>query len=151
MNPISMLFKLYFTWQVRNKSLNELISAAEAGGKTIMDNLKDKPDTPANRKQMRHIIGIERWGQRRLKTLLGEPPLTDEYDGYQPAESLDFNALKAEFKSTRAETAKILRTIQKKGLAKTGKALHNGMGEIPITIWAGYLTMHANFEHKRIK
>ena len=85
---------------------------------------------------MRHIIGIERWGQRRLKTLLGEPPLTDEYDSYQPAESLEFSALKAEFKSTRAETVKLLKTLQKKGLAKTGTAHHNGMGDVPITIWA---------------
>ena len=151
MNPIGMIFRLYFTWQSRNKSLNELISQSEASGKTIWDDLKDKSDTPANREKLRHIIGIERWGQRRLKTLLGEPPLTDEYNGYQPAESLDFKALRAEFKSTRAETAKLLRTLQKKGLAKTGQAYHNSMGEIPITVWAGYLTMHANMEYKRIK
>ncbi|MCB9147777.1 MAG: DinB family protein [Caldilineaceae bacterium] len=151
MNPIGMIFRLYFTWQSRNKSLNELISQSEASGKTILDGLKDKSDTPANREKLRHIIGIERWGQRRLKTLLGEPPLTDEYNGYQPAESLDFKALRAEFKSTRAETAKLLRTLQKKGLAKTGQAYHNSMGEIPITVWAGYLTMHANMEYKRIK
>ena len=150
MNPIGMIFRLYFTWQSRNKSLNELISQSEASGKTIWDDLKDKSDTPANREKLRHIIGIERWGQRRLKTLLGEPPLTDEYNGYQPAESLDFKALRAEFKSTRAETAKLLRTLQKKGLAKTGQAYHNSMGEIPITVWAGYLTMHANMEYKRI-
>ena len=150
MNPIGMIFRLYFTWQSRNKSLNELISQSEASGKTILDGLKDKSDTPANREKLRHIIGIERWGQRRLKTLLGEPPLTDEYNGYQPAESLDFKALRAEFKSTRAETAKLLRTLQKKGLAKTGQAYHNSMGEIPITVWAGYLTMHANMEYKRI-
>ena len=160
MNPIGMIFRLYFTWQSRNKSLNELISQSEASGKTILDGLKDKSDTPANREKLRHIIGIERWGQRRLKTLLGEPPVargypasvfSDEYNGYQPAESLDFKALRAEFKSTRAETAKLLRTLQKKGLAKTGQAYHNSMGEIPITVWAGYLTMHANMEYKRIK
>ncbi|MCB0083161.1 MAG: DinB family protein [Caldilineaceae bacterium] len=151
MNPIGMIFRLYFTWQSRNKSLNELISQSEASGKIIWDDLKDKSDTPANREKLRHIISIERWGQRRLKTLLGEPPLTDEYNGYQPAESLDFKALRAEFKSTRAETAKLLRTLQKKGLAKTGQAYHNSMGEIPITVWAGYLTMHANMEYKRIK
>ena len=46
MNPIGTIFRLYLTWQVRNKSLNELIAAADSSGKTITNNLADKPDTP---------------------------------------------------------------------------------------------------------
>ncbi|MEZ4865144.1 MAG: DinB family protein [Caldilineaceae bacterium] len=151
MNPISFIFRTVMRFQTRGKSLDELVAAAAASGQNISHALADKADTPENRKQLRHIIGIERWGQRRLQTLLGEPLLQDEYDGYQPAESLDFQALRAEFAQTRQTTLDLVRTLQQKGVAETGQALHNGMGEVPVTIWVRYLTMHANFEHTRIK
>lgn len=151
MNPISFVFRTVFQLQVRNKSLPALVKDAEESGKNITTYLTGKADTPQNRQQLRHIIGIERWGQRRLKTLLGEPPLQDEYDGYQPAETLDFKTLSNEFTQTRQETLALLHTLQEKGVATTGKAYHNGMGDVPVTIWTRYLTSHANFEHKRIK
>ncbi|MCB0062655.1 MAG: DinB family protein [Caldilineaceae bacterium] len=151
MNPVSFIFRSVFQLQTINKSLNDLIQAAEAGGQTIDQHVADKPDTPANREQMRHVIGIERWGQRRLKTMLGEPPIHDEYDGYQPAADLDLNALRAEFDSTRAETLRIVDAIKEKGIAETARANHNGMGDVSLKLWLRYLTMHANFESKRVK
>jgi len=151
MNPLSFIFRSVFQLQVRNKSLAELVDAAEKSGNTITTHLADKTDTPYNRQQLRHLIGIERWGQRRLQTLLGEPPLRDEYNGYQPAESLDFAALRNEFTQTRQATLDLVRTLQQKGVAATGKAYHNTMGDVPVTIWTRYLTMHAAMESKRIK
>ena len=151
MNPISFIFRSVFQLQVRNKSLTELVAAAEKSGNTITTHLADKSDTPYNRQQLRHLIGIERWGQRRLQTLLGAAPLRDEYDGYQPAENLDFATLRTEFTQTRQATLDLLRTIQQKGVDATGRAYHNGMGDVPVTIWTRYLTMHAEMESKRIK
>lgn len=151
MNPISFIFRSVFQLQVLNKSLTDLVSNAEKSGNTITTQLADKPDTPHNRQQLRHLIGIERWGQRRLQTLLGEPPLRDEYESYQPAESLDFATLRNEFTQTRQATLDLLQTLQQKGVAATGKAYHNGMGDVPVTIWTRYLTMHAEMESKRIR
>jgi len=151
MNPVSFIFRTVFQFQIINKSLNDLIEAAKEGGQTILAHLANKPDTPENRQQMRHVIGIERWGQRRLKTMSGEPAIHDEYDGYQPEETLDLAALRAEFSTVRAETLTIVDAIQEKGVADTATANHNGMGDVSLRMWLRYLTMHANFESKRVK
>src|SRR5688500_12521881 len=57
--------------------------------------------TPSSRAKLRHLIGIERWGLRRLETLAGKEPLTDEYDGYQPSPSASWRDLKLAFANTR--------------------------------------------------
>jgi hypothetical protein len=146
-----MIMRTVFGIQIINKALPDLIKGAEESSQTMAAYLTGKPDTPANRQQLRHVIGIERWGQRRLKTILGEPPIQDEYEGYQPAETLDVAALRDALIATRAETLAIVNAIQQKGIAETAKANHNDMGDVSLKIWLRYLTMHANFESKRVK
>lgn len=151
MNPIGLIMRSVFQLQNINKSLATTIRDAEQGGETITASLAGKADTPQNRNQLRHIIGIERWGQRRLKTILSEPPMQDEYDGYQPADTLDLAALRDHFARTRAETIELARAIEQQGLAKTAKANHNMMGDISLNTWLRYLVSHANFEAKSVK
>jgi len=151
MSFVGTILRTVTQFQVRNKSIEDLIASAEAAGKTIIARTADKPDTPPNRQVLRHIIGIERWGQRRLKTLVGEPPIQDEYDGYQPADTLDFNALRTTFEQTRAETIAVVREIQKRGITTKTTARHNDMGDLPVANWLRYLTMHANFETRQFK
>lgn len=151
MKPIGIILRTVFQLQIINKSLADLLRSAEQSGQTLTAYLAGKPDTPANRNQLRHVIGIERWGQRRLKTILGEPSVHDEYEGYQPAETRDLAALRDDFSATRAETLAIVNAIQQKGVAETAKADHNDMGEVSLRLWLRYLTMHANFEGKRVK
>jgi hypothetical protein len=151
MNPVSLLFRAIIGLQIRGKSLADLIQAAQTDGQAISARVADKPDSPGNRTQLRHIIGIERWGQRRLQTMLGEPPIYDEYDGYQPAENLDLAALRQEFTTTRAETLAIVGAIQQAGVAQTGLAYHNGMGDLSLAMWLRYLNLHANLESRRFK
>ena len=91
----------------KNKSFDELINALESNGQLLIARVADKPDTPQNREQLRHIIGIERWGQRRLQTLLGQPYVQDEYDGYCPDESCDMGALRDALVQTRADSIAI--------------------------------------------
>ena len=151
MNPIGLIMRSVFQLQNINKSLAATISEADQGGQTIAATLATKTDTPQNRNHLRHLIGIERWGQRRLKTMLNEPPIQDEYDGYQPAETLDLAALRDDFARTRAETIALARTIEQQGLANTAKANHNMMGDISLNTWLRYLVSHANFEAKSVK
>ncbi len=151
MSAVGTIMRTIFGLQSFNKSLDQLIQGATAGGQTIDSHLTGKPDTPQNRQQMRHVIGIERWGQRRLQTVLGEPTIKDEYEGYQPDESLDLAALRQEFGATRAKTLEIVNAIQQKGLADSATANHNDMGDVSLKLWLRYLTMHANFESKRVK
>ena len=151
MSPVGMIMRTVFGIQTINKSLAALTQSAQEGGQRIDSHLTGKPDTPQNRQQMRHVIGIERWGQRRLQTILGEPALQDEYNGYQPDTSLDLATLQTEFSQTRAQTLAIIEAIQQKGLADSATANHNDMGDVSPKLWLRYLTMPANFESKRIK
>lgn len=105
---------------------------------------------------LRHISGIERWGQRRLSVFLGEPLLIDEYDNYQPAKDLTTEQQVAEFRKTRAQTIEIVRKIAStptNDAASTdeSKVLHNQFGPISLRGWLRYLNMHANLESKKIR
>lgn len=151
MSFVGTILRIVTQFQVRNKSIEELIASTEAEGKTLVARTADKPDTPPNRQVLRHIIGIERWGQRRLKTFAGEPPIQDEYNGYQPAETLDFNALRATFEQTRAETIALVREIQQRGITTKATVRHNDMGDLTVANWLRYLTMHANLEMRQFK
>jgi len=151
MHPVGYIMRSVFQLQNINKSLTATLRDVEQSGQTILATLANKADTPQNRQQLRHIIGIERWGQRRLQTMLAAPPIQDEYDGYQPADSLDFAALRETFKSTRGETLALARAIEQKGVAQSAKATHNMMGDISLNTWLRYLVSHANIELRSIK
>lgn len=151
MHPVGYIMRTVFQLQNINKSLAATLRDAEQGGQTIVATLANKADTPQNRQQLRHIIGIERWGQRRLQTMLAAPPIQDEYDSYQPADSLDLAALRDAFNSTRAETLALARAIEQKGVAQSAKANHNMMGDISLNTWLRYLVSHANIELRSIK
>ena len=71
-----------------------LVKNLETSGQTISTRLGGIASSAANRTRLRHIVGIERWGQSRIRTLLGQALVMDEYDGYQPAESMDWNDLR---------------------------------------------------------
>jgi len=100
---------------------------------------------------LRHITGIERWGQRRLQVALGEPPVQDEYDGYQPAADLDVTALQDAFRTTRQTTVALAQQLAAANLDPTFTIPHNQFGPLTVRGWLSYLNTHANFESKRIR
>lgn len=99
-------------------------------------------DSSTNLERARHIIGIERWGQSRLRTALGAPLVRDEYDGYRPDDLDDMAALRQAFLSTRAETLAIIDQLDAAGVPITTRILHNELGEITIGAWLYYLSDH---------
>ena len=134
----------------KHKSFDELINALESNGRLLIARVADKPDTLQNREQLRHIIGIERWGQRRLQTLLGQPFVQDEYDRYRPDESCDMGALRDALVQTRADSIALARELQQRGIAKTATVRHNDAGEVTVGGWLHYFVQHAASESKRI-
>lgn len=108
-------------------------------------------DTPANRRQLRHIIGLERWGQRRLRVALGEPSVADEMDGYQPPEGLSVPQLAAELATTRRETVDLARRCAATPRADQALVPHNQLGPLSIRGWLRYLNLHANLEARRLR
>ncbi len=98
---------------------------------------------------LRHITGIERWGQRRLQVFLGSPAITDEYDGYCPGADLTLDEQRTCFHQARADTLSLVAALKAAdNLPPT--VSHNDFGPLSPRGWLRYLDMHANLESKKI-
>lgn len=133
------------------RSLAEWSDQLEADGRTIDNRVAAAKDATKAQTVLRHITGIERWGQQRLRVFLGQPLVVDEYDGYRPATNLSTEEQRAEFRKTRAETVEIVRKIAASKPDLTSKVLHNAFGSLTARGWLRYLDMHANLESKKIR
>jgi hypothetical protein len=145
------IYRQLFEFPTRHKSYDQLIQKLESSGLALAKRLSSATDTPENRRQLAHIVGIERWGQQRLKTLLGAPLRYDEYDGYRPDVSASLVSLCEAFAHTRCDSARLARELQRKGIPLAAKALHNKAGEISVRGWLGYFCQHAFVEGIRIR
>ena len=106
--------------------------------------------TPTSIKTARHIIGMERWGQRRLEVALGKPLQMDEHHPYKPqGEDLSPADLRLEFEATRQKTLELAAQLEKKNYAE--KIPHNGIGPLSVLGWLHYLNTHAYWESRRLK
>jgi hypothetical protein len=132
----------------RRLTLEELRTNFETSATTISAAMAKAADTPRNRAQANHVIGIERWGQRRLRTLFGQPLVIDEYDGYRPGENQTISSLRDSFLQTREETLKLVDEI---GAANFEEKTvpHNDLGDISAKGWLYYLESHASREGSR--
>ena len=151
MNPL-MRFGAWLLLKrpAHKKSLAALADSCERHGQRLTADLANRADTDANCQQLSHIMGIERWGQSRLKVALGEPLKQDEYDGYRPDPATPWADLVASFNQVRAETVDLARRIEAAGAADT-PILHNQFGDLDPRAWLFYLTYHADQEAKRLK
>ena len=119
-------------------------------GEAISKRVADK-QTPQAAATLRHITGIERWGQRRLQVALGEPFVQDEYNPYQPAADTDLATLREEFRTTRQATVALAQKLAAAGITDQVTIRHNQFGPVTVRGWLSYLNTHANFESKRIR
>jgi hypothetical protein len=122
-----------------------------ANGESISHRLDKYPDSQRNRQVLSHVIGIEQWGQSRLRVGLGEPFKDDEYDSYRPTRNRSWEQLKAEFRMTRKRTVALAEALDNSQADQFMKVKHNRYGRLTLGAWLRYLDMHANFETKRIK
>lgn len=151
MNPL-MRFGAWLLLKrpTRSRTLASLADSCERHGQQLATQLADLADNDANRQQLSHIMGIERWGQSRLKVALGEPLKQDEYDGYRPDPATSWADLVASFSDVRAETVDLARRIEAAGAGDT-PIRHNQFGDLDPRAWLYYLTFHADQEAKRLK
>ncbi len=111
-------------------------------------------DTSANREQLRHIIGVERWGQGRLRAFLsGQTGLemSDARASHDPDTALDWAALQAAFMAARVETVALARALAGLDLDPSVTVIHNQYGKLSARAWLRYLDTHASLESKRIQ
>jgi hypothetical protein len=128
------------------RSYAQLAAALERSNAKLQRRLAAARETPRNRKQLRHMVGIERWGQRRLRTALGEPLLMDEMDGYMPPEQTPVPDLAAALAAARAETVVLARQLDARGIPLDATVPHNQFGPLTARGWLVYLNAHANRE-----
>lgn len=129
--------------------IDRLIRRLEKDGAALNKRAAAAADRPSNAAVLAHIIGIERWGQRRMRVALGEPLLSDEYDTYRPAET-SVPALRAAFLATRQETVSLCKSLRMAGVDPRTRIHHNQLGSISLLGWLFYLTVHAGVESLRI-
>jgi hypothetical protein len=135
----------------RRRTVAEHLAALDKGGGALIKRARRAAPSDQNRTWLRHIIGIERWGQRRLATILGEPAVDDQYDGYQPDATLDWAALRQELSRTRLETIALGRKIDERGIGDDRTARHNDLGAMNAREWLQYLNTHSRVEGLRLR
>lgn len=134
----------------RNQSLDQIADLMAATGQTLELIFGAAADSDHNRRLINHIVGIERWGQQRLRTALGEPLVIDEYDGYRPPRAATLPELQADFAATRRDTVALTCELGAAGAEAVGLP-HNQIGNLSVRSWLGYLNIHANWEAKKLK
>jgi hypothetical protein len=134
----------------KSKDFAEIAQELDLAGGRLKHTFVSAKDTPDNRKLLGHIVGIERWGQSRLRVALGEPLTMDEYDGYRPPREATWPALQDVFAETRQQTVALAQALSQ---AKVGvvKVPHNQFGPLSTRSWLRYLEMHANLEARKLK
>ena len=112
---VGMVLRPIAEWQARGRSGEAFAAALERSGANIAARFAGASDTPGNREAVNHITGLERWGQRRLRVALGEPPVMDSYRGYRLPEGSDVKTLAQAFADTRRETAALALELGRAG------------------------------------
>ena len=150
-NPIARAFAyLLLERPAARIGLDGLIERLEAGAGPLAA-VAEAGEDAAARKQLRHVIAIERWGQNRLRVALGDRAFErDESRDYAPPEDEPRARLVERFGAVRAETVALGRRI---AAADAGAAAveHNSLGPISAQAWLRYLQVHGELEMKRAK
>jgi hypothetical protein len=135
----------------KTKTFDQLIAALEQSGVEIEQRAAAAADPAGAGATLRHITGIERWGQHRLRMFLGAPYQRDEYDSYQPGAGLELKGQIAAFHETRAETVELARKLADAHVPPSATVAHNDFGPLTARGWLAYLTSHASRESTRMK
>ena len=130
----------------RGKGYDTLARELEASGRDLDARIATAPDTPDNREALAHWIGIERWGQRRLRVALGEPFELDAHHPYRPDVEQGVENLREALADTRKETLVLTERLREAGVDLGTKVRHNDLGELSVAGWLAYLRQHPEQE-----
>jgi hypothetical protein len=117
----------------------------------ITERILKAADTPKNRNLASHLIGIERWAQKRLRVALGELLVIEEYDAYRPGTALAMEELSKTFQSTRQATLNLVDELEQAKVDVTTLIPHNELGTLTVKGWLFYLVSHGLRESQGIK
>ena len=143
--------KLFFERPNLKKSLQQISQEMEATGKTIDENAGSTPKTEQAQKTLRHISGIERWAQRRMRVFLGEEFNNEEYDDYRPSTDLSLDEQREFFRNVRQDTITLIQEFIDADISLTERVKHNDLGPFTVRGWLGYINTHANIEARPLR
>lgn len=133
-------------------SYTDLGQGLERGGNALTGRAARAGDTPANREVLSHIIGIERWGQNRLRVALGRQLYeSDDYQTYRPAPDTTLAELRELLSQTRSGTVDLSRQLHVSPPEEGATVTHNGLGPLTAKAWLRYLTQHADLESRKLR
>jgi hypothetical protein len=146
MSLSGIFFRGFYEVAAKGKGYEDFLQKLQKNETTVYQRMINATDSTFNRTRAAHVIGIERWSAHRLRVLLGEPLIVDEYDGYAPSEQLSMVELAEEFKQTRDATIALVRELQNKGIALTQTVMHNEVGNLSLGGWLFYIENHTGRE-----
>ena len=132
--------------QARGKTFTSLGQELSDAWPRIESHLEGKPDNGMNREALAHCIGIERWGQSRLRVGLGEAFQLDTYHPYRPNLEDGVPILAHAMKATRQAPIELARELESRGVSPDQPVQHNDLGEMTLGAWLVYLKQHASRE-----
>lgn len=133
------------------RSLDELLSALETSADKLHESLSKAKGSDKDKATLRHVIGMERWGQRRLRVALGEENPNDEHHAYKPDANSTWEELLQAFQSARQETLDLGYSLAAKEVDLNQGIAHNQFGDMSVKAWLRYLHLHAWAEARHIK
>lgn len=140
--------RMMFERPVRRQSVVDLASTLSSSGDEVRERIAGKGPTPENVARLRHIIGIERWGQQRLRVFLGDPLEPGGHHSLKPT-ATDWSALQTELASTRADTVALAGGLSAADLTRT--VPHDQFGPLTVRGWLAYIQRHARMESKLMR
>lgn len=146
---IRILAGLLIERPARRRGIDGLLTSLENTGRALEKRASAATGRPRNMQALTHIIGIERWGQRRLRVALGEPTVADLYDSYRP-DCKHWDELLDAFRKSRQETISLGKLLRMVGVDPTATVEHNQFGPLTLLGWLYYLDLHAKIESLRI-
>jgi hypothetical protein len=149
MNIIGNIMHFFVEMRANRQTYQQICETLESGKQSITAVMSQAADTPDNRKQAGHVIGMERWSTHRIASVLdGTPVVIDEHDSYRPSPDLSLSALADEFQKVRDDTLALAARLEPYALQKV---VHNAMGEISVKTWLSYINSHSVMESRSIK
>ncbi len=150
MSIIGSFFRWLFEREGRKRTVLEWQQELQDSGAVVHGRIANGAGSEKDRTQARHVVGIERWAQSRLRVFLGNELVMDEYDSYRPEAESDMAALAAAFKATREETVELAGKLNAANIPAEQTVPHNDAGDMTVRGWLGYINIHALRESKSI-
>jgi hypothetical protein len=151
MSVMGPVIRFFLEVQVANRSYDRIARQLQSSQKGVSDRIFNASEKHNNHKLARHIVGIERWGQHRLRCALGEPLVLDDVDGYILKESHSGGHIAQDFDIARRETLALVQVLGATAGIEKQKVQHNELGPLSVKGWLMYLNAHAEIESKKLR